>query len=149
MKLQTACVLATLLLSAAASAQDSTEPSPAEEPAAENASNPLAAVNNTDIRWQHFDLGDGQSLDDISVDGAFMAMPTLKIRYELHYARASVGDMDSTYLDTLVLKGIWFPKQGVTDSGLKYRVALGLDWITDLGGEDALLLLRVGDGFDA
>ena len=73
MKLQTACVLATLLLSAAASAQDSTEPSPAEEPAAENASNPLAAVNNTDIRWQHFDLGDGQSLDDISVDGAFMA----------------------------------------------------------------------------
>ena len=37
-----------------------------------------------------------------------------------------------------MLKGIWFPKQGVTDSGLKYRVALGLDWITDLGGEDRL-----------
>jgi hypothetical protein len=34
----------------------------------ENASNPLAAVNNTDVRWQHFDL-DGPERNDFWVDG--------------------------------------------------------------------------------
>jgi hypothetical protein len=36
--------------------------------AQENASNPLAAVNNTDFRYQYFDL-DGSDLSELWVDG--------------------------------------------------------------------------------
>jgi hypothetical protein len=49
-----------------------------------NASNPLASVNNTDLRWQHFDLG-GSDRNDFYVDGAYMLTPKLKLKYELHY----------------------------------------------------------------
>jgi hypothetical protein len=40
----------------------------------ENASNPLAAVSNTDLRWQYLDsFVDGSShLNDYFIDGAFM-----------------------------------------------------------------------------
>ncbi len=40
--------------------------------AEENASNPLAAVNNTDIRYQYFDLAGGADRQDAFVDGAYM-----------------------------------------------------------------------------
>ena len=52
--------------------------------AEENASNPLAAVNNTDVRWQYFDL-DGPEHNDFWLDGAYMLTPKLKLKYELHY----------------------------------------------------------------
>ena len=50
----------------------------------ENASNPLASVNNTDLRWQYFDL-DGPERNDFWVDGSYMLSPKLKFKYELHY----------------------------------------------------------------
>ena len=50
----------------------------------ENASNPLAAVSNTDLRFQYIDLG-GSHLKDLWVDGAYMVAPKLKVKYELHY----------------------------------------------------------------
>ena len=49
----------------------------------ENASNPLAKVKNTDLRWQYFDTGDSH-INDVFVEGAFMANDKLKIKYELH-----------------------------------------------------------------
>ncbi len=52
--------------------------------AKENASNPLAAVDNTDLRYQYFDL-DGSDRTDYFVDGAYMLNPKLKLKYELHY----------------------------------------------------------------
>jgi hypothetical protein len=48
-------------------------------PAQENASNPLAAVNNTDLRRQHFDLGNSDRLD-LWEDGAYMLTPKLKLK---------------------------------------------------------------------
>ena len=42
----------------------------------ENASNPLAAVNNTDVRWQYFDL-DGPERNDFWLDGSYMLNPKL------------------------------------------------------------------------
>ncbi|WP_170419481.1 hypothetical protein [Ruegeria arenilitoris] len=39
--------------------------------AEENASNPLAAVNNTDIRYQYFDLEGGADRQDLFIDGAY------------------------------------------------------------------------------
>ena len=42
----------------------------------ENASNPLAAVNNTDLRVQYFDLDDADRTD-YWVDGAYMLIPAM------------------------------------------------------------------------
>lgn len=45
----------------------------------ENASNPLASVSNTDIKYQYFDLG-GADRNDMFADGAYMLNPKLKLR---------------------------------------------------------------------
>jgi len=44
----------------------------------ENASNPLASVDNTDLRIQYFDL-DESDRTDYWVDGAYMLTPKLKL----------------------------------------------------------------------
>ena len=49
----------------------------------ENASNPLAVVNNTDVRLQYLDLGGSDRWDLWAADGAYMLTP--KLKYELHY----------------------------------------------------------------
>ena len=61
----------------------------------ENASNPLAAVNNTDVRWQHFDL-DGPERNDFWLDGSYMLTPNLKLKYELHYWDTDVTGSSDT-----------------------------------------------------
>jgi len=105
-----------------------------DEPAG-NASNPLAAVNNTDLRWQHFDLGNGNSRDDYFIDGAKMLHPKLKLKYELHYWDTDVTGTDEHEWSTLNLKFIYFPRDGVWQER-PYRLAVGLEWIKDLGDVD-------------
>ncbi len=56
----------------------------------ENASNPLAKVKNTDLRYQYLDLDNGR-INDLFIDGAFMALDNLKIKYELHYWETDVS----------------------------------------------------------
>ncbi len=110
-----------------------------EEAAAgdENASNPLASVTNTDLRFQYLDLTDDLGrVNDLFVDGAFMVNPKLKIKYELHYWETNVTGTSQSGLETAVLKTIYFPKQGVLDNGIKYKVAIGLDLIVDFGNHD-------------
>ena len=103
----------------------------------ENASNPLASVTNTDLRLQYLDLTDDLGrVNDLFVDGAFMVNPKLKIKYELHYWETNVTGTSQSGLETAVLKTIYFPKQGVLDSGIKYKVAVGLDLIADFGNHD-------------
>jgi hypothetical protein len=53
--------------------------------AEENASNPLASVNNTDARLQYFDLDGPELYDFFVVDGAYMVTPQIKLKYEVHY----------------------------------------------------------------
>jgi hypothetical protein len=100
----------------------------------ENASNPLAKVKNTDIRWQYLDL-DGARVNDFSIDGAFMAHPNLKVKYELHAWETDVTGSSEKDLESALLKGIFFPTEGAWDD-IKYRVAIGMDWIVDLGDKD-------------
>jgi hypothetical protein len=57
--------------------------------AEESAPNPLAAVNNTDIRYK-YKKSTGSDLQDISVEGSYMARPDLKLKYELHYNSTDV-----------------------------------------------------------
>lgn len=100
----------------------------------ENASNPLAAVNSTDIRWQYSDSFFGDSrLNEYFVDGAFMLNPKLKFKYELHYWDTNVSGSGESDWESAVAKLIYFPHQGIFNSGIKYRVALGVDYIHDLG----------------
>ncbi|MEP2531308.1 hypothetical protein [Shimia sp.] len=98
----------------------------------ENASNPLAAVNNTDLRYQYFDLGNGASTGDAFIDGAYMLRPDLKFKYELHYLSTdSTGTRQSDF-SSVGLKLIKF-FQPTSSGGWSRKPALGLEWILDFG----------------
>ena len=102
----------------------------------ENASNPLAAVTNTDFRAQYFDL-DGPERRDYWVDGAGMLTPNLKLKYELHYWDTDVTGSSESDWESLHLKPIYFPEKMVGKLGeWKYKVAIGGELIVDFGNED-------------
>ena len=110
--------------------------------AGENASNPLAAVNNTDIRLQYFDLG-GSDRNDLWLDGAYMLTPNFKLKYELHYWDTDVTGSSENDLESFHLKSIYFPKHGELGSW-KYKLAVGVEWIVGFGNEDK----GIGSGSD-
>ena len=110
----------------------------------ENASNPLAAVSNTDLRWQYSDLTtNGAHLNDYYIDGALMLNPKLKFKYELHYWDTNISGSSQSDWESALVKLIYFPHQGAFSGGTKYRVAVGIDYIHDLGD------LTKGIGFGA
>ena len=111
--------------------------------AEENASNPLAAVNNTDLRFWNMDLGRGFERSDLWIDGAYMLTPKLKLKYELHYWETDTTGSKESGLETLHLKSIYFPSQGVCGDW-KWKLALGGEWIVGLGNEDK----GIGTGSD-
>ena len=49
----------------------------------ENASNPLASVNNVDFGWQYTSSDPGDK-HDVFVDGSHMSLPVLKLKYQLY-----------------------------------------------------------------
>lgn len=135
-------LLLTALSAVAGESGEDNVPAVAEESEGENASNPLAKVKNTDLRFQHLDLGDGH-MNDFFIEGAFMPLDNLKVKYELHYWETDItGDSESN-LESATLKGIYFPTEGAWGD-VKYRVAIGLDWIIDLGDQDK----GIGSGSD-
>ena len=109
---------------------------------AENASNPLAAVNNTDLRYQYFDL-DGADRSDYWMDGAYMATPKLKLKYELHYWDTDVTGASESDWESFHFKPIYFPTEGEWGSW-DYRLAVGAEWIVGFGNEDK----GIGSGSD-
>ena len=127
------CVLPLLLFSAAGFAGEYVE---------ENASDPLAKVRNTDLRWQYFDL-DENHINDAFIDGAFMANDNFKIKYEVHYWETDLSGSSQQNLESTTLKAIYFPKD-IKGDGKNYRVAAGVDWIVDHGDEDK----AIGSGSD-
>ena len=110
----------------------------------ENASNPLAAVNNTDVRVQYFDL-DGPERTDYFLDGAYMVTPKLKLKYELRYWDTDVTGTSESDWETLHLKPIYFPEKLVGEWGAwKYKTAVGVELILDAGNTDK----GIGSGSD-
>lgn len=100
----------------------------------ENASNPLAAVSNTDLRWNYSDLATNEAhLNDYFIDGAVMIQPKLKLKYELHFWDTNLSGSGESHWESAHVKLIWFPHQGIFSGGTKYRWALGLEYIHDLG----------------
>mgnify|MGYP001811934573 CR=1 FL=1 len=102
--------------------------------AQENASNPLAAVNNTDLRWQ-YTSNDGSYRHDLFVDGAYMLMPELKLKYELHYNLTNITGIDEQDFEKVVLKPIYFPYQTQINKTWGMRAAIGLDFIIEFGNQ--------------
>lgn len=113
---------------------------------AENASNPLAAVNNTDVRLQYFDLGGSADRYDFWVaDGAYMLTPKFKLKYELHYWSTDITGSRESGFESLHLKPIYFPEKWVGKFGeWKYKVAIGAELIVDFGHEEK----GIGSGSD-
>jgi hypothetical protein len=108
----------------------------------ENASNPLAAVNNTDLRIQHFDLDDSDR-NDYFVEGSYMLNPKLKLKYELHYWDTDVTGVGENDFESFHLKPIYFPTEGKLGAW-DYRTAIGAEWIAEFGNEDK----GIGTGSD-
>ena len=100
--------------------------------AEENASNPLAAANNTDVRYQAFNLG-GSDRQDAFIDGAFMLRDNLKMKYELHYNSTDVAGTRQTGVEKVMLKAIYFPSEKQLNDTWGVRTAIGLEWTLDLG----------------
>ncbi len=103
--------------------------------AEENASNPLAAVNNVDLRWQ-FTSADAGDTHDVFVDGAYMVLPELKLKFELHYNFTDVTGSDENDFEKLVIKPIYFPFQTKLNDNWGLRAAVGFDWIVEFDNED-------------
>ena len=98
----------------------------------ENASNPLAKVKNTDVRWQYLDVVDDLGrINDYFVDGSFMINPKTKLKYELHFWETNLTGSSESGLESALVKLIYFPKEGIRESGVKYRLAFGVDLIAD------------------
>jgi len=108
----------------------------------ENASNPLAKVKNTDLRWQYLDADD-YHINDLYIDGAFMANDKVKIKYEVHYWETDVTGSSEQNLESTTLKAIYFPKD-IPGEGRNYRLAVGIDWIVDHGDQEK----GIGSGSD-
>ena len=118
----------------------------------ENASNPLAAVNNTDLRAQFFDLG-GAYLNEYRVDGAYMVAPKLKLKYELNYWDTDLTGFKENGFESFHLMPIYFPLQGKWGTW-KYKMSVGLEWILDFNhrstgcAENPILCPPYGAGSD-
>ncbi len=100
--------------------------------AEENASNPLAAVNNTDLRYQYFDQGTSDR-QDAFIDGAYMIRPDLKFKYALHYNSTDATGTRYRDFEKVSLKLIHFPIQKRINDVWGIRAAVGLEWILDFG----------------
>ena len=109
----------------------------------ENASNPLAALNNTDLRIRAYDLTNDRDRTAYSIEGGYMAAPKFKLIYQLHYWDTDATGQDESDWESLHLIGLYFPKQGKL-STWKYRMAVGVEWIQDFGNEDK----GIGSGSD-
>ena len=100
--------------------------------AEENASNPLASVSNVDLRWQGIFADAGEKYD-FFVDGSHMLMPKLKLKYELHYNINNFTGSRQSNFEKLVIKPLYFPYQTKLNDTWAMKVAVGIDWIVDLG----------------
>jgi len=104
--------------------------------AEENASNPLAAVSNTDLRAKYFDL-DEDIRRDYYVDGGSMLTPDLKLKYELHYWNTNVTGSNESDWESLHLKPIYFPESVKGKLGdWMYKLAVGGELTVYFDNED-------------
>lgn len=106
----------------------------AEEEKKGNASDPTAAINFTDLKYQQYDLGDLGQGDDRTVykmEGAYMLGQEHKLTYELNYWDTDLIGEDKNDFESLKLKYINLTPGML--GGVKYKLALGVESINSFG----------------
>ncbi len=104
----------------------------AEEGGGANASDPTASVNFVDFRFQAFDLDGTADRDRFAVEGAYMITAENKITYELNYWNTNITGQDEAGLESVKMKYINLQPK-MLSSGLKYKLAVGVEIIHSLG----------------
>jgi hypothetical protein len=103
---------------------------------AENASDPTAALNFTDVKLQFYDTDDlsplGDERDRYAIEGAYIFDPLNKVTYELNYWDTDVTGRSESGFESIKAKYIHLTP-GMLDNGLKFRFALGAEVVVDLG----------------
>jgi len=108
-----------------------------------NASDPTAAVNYVDFRFQAFDLPNSKDRDRYAVEGAYVITPEHKLTYEINYWETDITGKDESGLESVKGKYIHLmPK--MLSGGLKYKLAIGTEVILDQGDVDE----GIGTGTD-
>lgn len=100
-----------------------------------DASNPTAAVNFVDFRYQAFNLDGtaaGDERDRLAIEGAYAFSEEHKITYELNYWNTNITGQDESGLESFKMKYINL-QPGMLSGGLKYKTAMGIELIQDLG----------------
>ena len=69
-------------------------------------------------------------IHDYWIDGAYMATPKLKLKYEVHYWNGNVAGPTQSGFQSIHVKPVYFPLQGQWGSW-KYKLALGLEWVIE------------------
>jgi len=108
-----------------------------------NASDPTAAINYVDFRFQAFDLDDSRNRDRYAVEGAYVITPEHKITYEINYWETDITGKDESGLESVKSKYIYLQPR-MLSSGLKYKLAIGTEVILDQGDVDE----GIGTGTD-
>lgn len=109
----------------------------------ENASNPLSTVNNTDLRIVSYELTNDRDRTEYAIKGGYMVAPKFKVIYDLYYWDTDVTGQDESDWESLNVKFVYFPKEGMLGTW-KYRIAAGAEWVLDFGNEDK----GIGSGSD-
>ena len=91
----------------------------------ENASNPLAAVSNTDFRLKTFDLGKGDRQEFFN-DGSTMLNPKQKFKYNPHWWQTDITGQAEKGWVSAGITWFFFQKQGNVARERPYKVAVGL-----------------------
>lgn len=96
------------------------------------ASNPISAVNNTDLKWTHIKIDDSNDsrTNDYWIRGGWTPKRWLKLSYELTYRETDTTGTGQSDWESVSLKPIFFINQGEIGSW-KYRMATGFEWIVD------------------
>ena len=126
--------LATLMLFIATIGSTYAQPPEAENSEAENASSPLAKVRNTDIKLRIFDV-DGFDRDEYKLEGALMLTPELKFRYEARYWQTDITGRDTSGMESVRAKAIFFPGEGIWRE-TPYRLAAGVEVKVQFDNQD-------------
>jgi hypothetical protein len=112
-----------------------TRPARAQEAASgAAASDPTAAVNYQDVRYRYFDLDQGADKHSFETEGAYMLHPRFKITNELRYVNTDRSSKSVQDFEELKLKGIHLT--AIEPFGIKAKLALGVEWLKDLGDFD-------------
>ena len=109
------------------------------------ASNPLAAVNNTDLKATYFSLNDPNDsrAGDYWIKGGWTYASWGKLSYELIYTETNITGSSENDWNSLSLKPIFFIKSGQLGSW-RYKLATGFEWILDFDNDDK----GIGTGSD-